>query len=699
MAHNIIFKKSSIQSKVPLAENLQVGEPAINLVDKVLYSKDANDVVFIIKGDPIYNTGLQDKLDAKVDISGDTMTGNLEVQGTITFDNLQFNTSANNNINYGETCWNDEERTFNVGLGNGVVGQGFQEIHYPLVKNNTAETIPNGCPVYLTGSDNGNITVAPYISDGTIEPYLYKGLTTEEITSGSLGFITYFGKVRDIDTSYWSVGDEIYVSANTAGLLTNVIPESPNDIIPVGVVSDSSNTGSINVRYKIYSRASQVPYSNIDSSLIASSVQSAIDELDMKKASVDMLTSSINLYPTSTVGDFGYYRMVSDIDDPNYDDTAFAFPTGSITSTSQYLGGLIADANLFVGNPGVITITNIGNISKLTGNSSKYAEFYFELYKRDSGGTESLLFTSSTTGIVNDTIGMYSQFSASGLLNDGVFVDTDRLVIKYYANLLGVSGPTYAFQFGGSNPVRTLLPVPISVIPSYTANSILVDTSSFSSILGETDDNVQTALENIDLKAAPLASPTFTGIPIAPTASAVTNTTQIATTAFVQTAISNLIDTAPSTLDTLNELAAALGDDPNFSNTVISLIGTKLNSIDFNANNVINLIKTVDGSGSGLDADLLDGHDTEYFVSNTSFISHTANTSNPHGVTATQVGLGNVTNESKATMFASPTFTGTPLAPTASSGTNTTQIATTQFVESRGILAEDLALAFSIALG
>lgn len=49
-------------------------------------------------------------------------------------------------------------------------------------------------------------------------------------------------------------------------------------------------------------------------------------------------------------------------------------------------------------------------------------------------------------------------------------------------------------------------------------------------------------------------------------------------------------------------------------------------------------------------------------------------------VTASDVGLGNVTNESKATMFTSPTFTGTPLAPTAGAGTNTTQIATTAFV-------------------
>lgn len=55
-------------------------------------------------------------------------------------------------------------------------------------------------------------------------------------------------------------------------------------------------------------------------------------------------------------------------------------------------------------------------------------------------------------------------------------------------------------------------------------------------------------------------------------------------------------------------------------------------------------------------------------------------TGNPHKVTAEDVGLKNVTNESKATMFTSPTFTGTPKAPTAAAGTNTTQIATTAFV-------------------
>ena len=75
---------------------------------------------------------------------------------------------------------------------------------------------------------------------------------------------------------------------------------------------------------------------------------------------------------------------------------------------------------------------------------------------------------------------------------------------------------------------------------------------------------------------APLASPALTGTPTAPTAAAATNTTQLATTAFVSTAIANLSDSAPATLDTLNELAAALGDDANFSTTVTNSIATKL---------------------------------------------------------------------------------------------------------------------------
>lgn len=81
----------------------------------------------------------------------------------------------------------------------------------------------------------------------------------------------------------------------------------------------------------------------------------------------------------------------------------------------------------------------------------------------------------------------------------------------------------------------------------------------------------QTAL---DLKAN-LASPTLTGTPAAPTATLGTSTTQIATTAFVQAEIDDLVGAAPGALDTLSELADALADDAAFSVTVTNALAAK----------------------------------------------------------------------------------------------------------------------------
>ncbi len=81
--------------------------------------------------------------------------------------------------------------------------------------------------------------------------------------------------------------------------------------------------------------------------------------------------------------------------------------------------------------------------------------------------------------------------------------------------------------------------------------------------------------------AAPINSPNFTGVPTAPTASAGTSTTQLATTAFVATALGNLVDSAPGALDTLNELAAALNDDANFAATVTASLSGKLDATEF----------------------------------------------------------------------------------------------------------------------
>ena len=100
----------------------------------------------------------------------------------------------------------------------------------------------------------------------------------------------------------------------------------------------------------------------------------------------------------------------------------------------------------------------------------------------------------------------------------------------------------------------------------------------------------------IDAKA-PLASPALTGTPTAPTAVAGTNTTQLATTAYVSTAVANVIDAAPGALDTLNELAAALGDDANFSTTITNSIAAVQSDVDQNELDADNaLAAIVDGT-------------------------------------------------------------------------------------------------------
>jgi hypothetical protein len=74
---------------------------------------------------------------------------------------------------------------------------------------------------------------------------------------------------------------------------------------------------------------------------------------------------------------------------------------------------------------------------------------------------------------------------------------------------------------------------------------------------------------------APVNSPTLTGTPMAPTAEPETNNTQIATTAFVMAALSALVNSSPEALDTLNELAAALGNDADFATTITNALALK----------------------------------------------------------------------------------------------------------------------------
>jgi len=181
--------------------------------------------------------------------------------------------------------------------------------------------------------------------------------------------------------------------------------------------------------------------------------------------SVEDLPSNLVLYATNVASGISTYtKAVSSLTDPDYNTVAVDIPIGPLTSTTVATpcGGIISSANIIKGNPGIFTMSTLGSIRRTSGTAE--GVFFYEVYKRTSGGTETLIMTSDNTSPVSSSV--YVEFNASGLFNNGVFTATDRVVVKFYGKRLsGGSDPSFDFQFGGLNPVRTTLPIPLTVTP------------------------------------------------------------------------------------------------------------------------------------------------------------------------------------------------------------------------------------------
>lgn len=202
---------------------------------------------------------------------------------------------------------------------------------------------------------------------------------------------------------------------------------------------------------------------------------------------------------------------------------------------------------------------------------------------------------------------------------------------------LGVSAQAYEMAFGRSG------------VAAGTYRSVTVDkygrviaATNPTTVAGYalTDVYTKTQVDTALALKAPLANPALTGVPTAPTAAIGNNSQQIANTAFVQTAVAGLVDSAPAALDTLKELAAALGNDPNFASTVTNTLATKAAK----ANSL---------AGYGI----TDGYTKAQVDSALALKAPTAN----------------------------PVFSGSPTAPTAARGVFSKQLATTEFVKEMGL--------------
>jgi predicted heme/steroid binding protein len=150
----------------------------------------------------------------------------------------------------GTMFWSVDDETVDLVMDAGVTQKIGQETFY-LVKNQTGAPIPKGTVVRADGTvgTSGRILIAPFLANGTVPSKFCIGVTAETIADGADGFVTAFGKIRQINTASFPNGTVLYASPTSAGGFTATAPQAPNNIVTVAIVINSStNNGAIFVR-------------------------------------------------------------------------------------------------------------------------------------------------------------------------------------------------------------------------------------------------------------------------------------------------------------------------------------------------------------------------------------------------------------------------------------------------------------------
>jgi len=198
--------------------------------------------------------------------------------------------------------------------------------------------------------------------------------------------------------------------------------------------------------------------------------------------------------------------------------------------------------------------------------------------------------------IISDVSGLQLALDSkqpSGIYASGIHSHTTSDITNFSTSVSGLLPSISGSGYVSSNFSNNTYIISVSGLQPSGNYSIIGHSHSASEITNFSSE-VNSLVSGI---YAPLNSPNFSGIPTVPTASSGTNNTQAASTAFVRNEISSLVNSAPSTLDTLNELASALGNDPNFATTIASGLGQKANLVH---NHTVSNISDFNSSVSGL---------------------------------------------------------------------------------------------------
>lgn len=159
----------------------------------------------------------------------------------------------------GTLCWDPLDQTLNIAHPGGVTQQ-VGQVSYALVRNRTGSTILNGTPVMFAGAEEdlgfgSRLLVAPIVANGTFTSLYGLGVASQDILDDGDGLVIVWGKLKNVNTSAFNIGDVLYADPFSTGGLTNIKPTAPNNVIPfAAVLSSNTTSGEIFVRPTIEQR-------------------------------------------------------------------------------------------------------------------------------------------------------------------------------------------------------------------------------------------------------------------------------------------------------------------------------------------------------------------------------------------------------------------------------------------------------------
>ena len=344
--------------------------------------------------------------------------------------------------------------------------------------------------------------------------------------------------VIDPDTALEEIVDvTVYSTGNTLNITRGVDGPTPG----TGV---AHSAGAV-VRHMAIGRDYQEANDHIEATTGHGTTGAVVGTTNTQVLTNKDLTSATNTLSTSVVTLTGSQTLTNkNLTSPTITGTGAIAGTFTGNLTGNVTGNVSGTAGSATGNAATATALATARTFQLTGDVEASGVTF------DGTGNVSLTTVIGTGAIVNADVNTSAQIAYGKLALTNGIVNADI-------------NASAAIDWSKIAPSSTVSTTELGYLDGVT-----------SAIQTQIDSKLATATASSTY--APLASPALTGVPTAPTATAGTNTTQVATTAYVGTAISNLVAGAPTTLDTLDEIAAAIADTGNFSDTVVLKSGSTM---------------------------------------------------------------------------------------------------------------------------